>query len=52
MTNTTGVVQMHNLILTMIFLMIQFGALVWYALSYIPFARELISRLVTNFLGE
>ena len=23
-----------------------------YCLSYIPFARELVSRMVTNFVGE
>ncbi|KAG2178109.1 hypothetical protein INT43_003362 [Umbelopsis isabellina] len=35
---------LHNFILSIILVIIQFGALVWYAASYIPYGREVIRR--------
>ena len=34
----------RSMILTIIFCVVQYGALTWYTLSYIPFARAIISR--------
>ena len=39
------VAQFQSFILTVTFFIIQLGAMVWYALSYIPFAREMAMRL-------
>ena len=37
--------QFKSFILTVTFFIVQLGAMVWYALSYIPFAREMAMRL-------
>lgn len=34
----------HNKILTLLAIILEFGALVWYGLSYIPFARSMVSK--------
>ena len=39
------VAQFQSFILTVTFFIIQLGAMIWYALSYIPFAREMAMRL-------
>lgn len=44
--------KLHSIILTLVFLIIQLCALLWYCLSYIPFAREMVSRMVVGFVGE
>lgn len=44
--------ELHSIILTLIFLIVQLCALLWYCLSYIPFAREMVSRMVVGFVGE
>ncbi|XP_023512398.1 vesicle transport protein SFT2B isoform X2 [Cucurbita pepo subsp. pepo] len=36
----------HNKLLTLLALILEFGALVWYSLSYIPFARTMVSRVI------
>ncbi|XP_059430100.1 uncharacterized protein LOC132163743 isoform X1 [Corylus avellana] len=38
----------HNKILTIIAIIIEFCALVWYSLSYIPFARRMVSELMVR----
>ncbi|KAH0451373.1 hypothetical protein IEQ34_018672 [Dendrobium chrysotoxum] len=35
----------HSKLLTLIAVMLEFGALVWYGLSYIPFARSMVSKI-------
>ncbi|KAF9616384.1 hypothetical protein IFM89_029638 [Coptis chinensis] len=35
----------HNKLLTLLAIIIEIGALVWYSLSYIPFARRMVSEL-------
>ncbi|KAF5192231.1 Vesicle transport protein [Thalictrum thalictroides] len=37
----------HNKLLTLLAIMLEFGALVWYSLSYIPFARTMVSKMMT-----
>ncbi|XP_077231772.1 got1/Sft2-like vescicle transport protein family [Tasmannia lanceolata] len=34
----------HNKLLTLLAIILEFGALVWYSLSYIPFARSMVSK--------
>ncbi|XP_020246507.1 vesicle transport protein SFT2B isoform X2 [Asparagus officinalis] len=36
----------HNKLLTLLAIILEFGALVWYALSYIPFARSMVSKIM------
>ncbi|PRQ44970.1 putative vesicle transport protein, Got1/SFT2 [Rosa chinensis] len=36
----------HNKILTLLAIILEFGALVWYSLSYIPFARSMVSKIM------
>ncbi|OVA15462.1 Vesicle transport protein [Macleaya cordata] len=36
----------HNKLLTFLAIMLEFGALVWYSLSYIPFARSMVSKVM------
>ncbi|XP_062153981.1 uncharacterized protein LOC133862225 [Alnus glutinosa] len=38
----------HNKILTILAIIIEFCALVWYSLSYIPFARRMVSGLMVR----
>ncbi|CAO3669569.1 unnamed protein product [Umbelopsis ramanniana] len=37
-------ILLHNFILSIILVIVQFCALVWYAASYIPYGREIIRR--------
>ncbi|KAB5561140.1 hypothetical protein DKX38_006097 [Salix brachista] len=34
----------HNKLLTLLAIILEFGALIWYSLSYIPFARAMVSK--------
>ncbi|KDP24221.1 hypothetical protein JCGZ_25878 [Jatropha curcas] len=36
----------HNKLLTLVAIILEFSALVWYSLSYIPFARSMVSKVV------
>ncbi|XP_008460846.1 uncharacterized protein LOC103499598 [Cucumis melo] len=36
----------HNKLLTLLALILEFGALIWYSLSYIPFARSMVSKVM------
>ncbi|KAL9460990.1 hypothetical protein AB3S75_004060 [Citrus x aurantiifolia] len=36
----------HNKLLTLLALILEFGALIWYSLSYIPFARSVVSKIM------
>ncbi|CAK9156065.1 unnamed protein product [Ilex paraguariensis] len=36
----------RNKLLTLLAIMLQFGALIWYSLSYIPFARSMVSNVM------
>ncbi|XP_044483377.1 vesicle transport protein SFT2B isoform X2 [Mangifera indica] len=36
----------HNKLLTLIAIILEFGALIWYSLSYIPFARTMVSKVM------
>ncbi|KAJ4715096.1 Vesicle transport protein [Melia azedarach] len=36
----------HNKLLTLLALILEFGALIWYSLSYIPFARAMVSKIM------
>ncbi|GMN27058.1 hypothetical protein TIFTF001_001517 [Ficus carica] len=36
----------HNKFLTLLAIILEFGALIWYSLSYIPFARSMASKVV------
>ncbi|KAK1276370.1 hypothetical protein QJS04_geneDACA016771 [Acorus gramineus] len=38
----------HNKLLTFIAIILEFGALAWYSLSYIPFARSAVSRVMVS----
>ncbi|GJM85298.1 hypothetical protein PR202_ga01735 [Eleusine coracana subsp. coracana] len=38
----------HSKLLTLLAIILEFGALVWYSLSYIPFARSVVSRVMTS----
>ncbi|GAV78554.1 Got1 domain-containing protein, partial [Cephalotus follicularis] len=37
----------HNKLLTLLAILLEFGALIWYSLSYIPFARSMVSKIMT-----
>ncbi|GMH07662.1 hypothetical protein Nepgr_009502 [Nepenthes gracilis] len=34
----------HNKLLTLLAIILEFGALIWYSLSYIPFARSMVTK--------
>ncbi|XP_038705368.1 vesicle transport protein SFT2B isoform X1 [Tripterygium wilfordii] len=36
----------HSKLLTLLAIILEFGALVWYSLSYIPFARSMVSKVM------
>lgn len=36
----------HNKLLTLLAIFLEFGALIWYSLSYIPFARSMVSKVM------
>uniref|UniRef100_A0A061RDE9 Vesicle transport protein n=1 Tax=Tetraselmis sp. GSL018 TaxID=582737 RepID=A0A061RDE9_9CHLO len=38
-------IGLRSTLLTMLFTILQFCALIWYSLSYIPFGQQLLSRL-------
>ncbi|XP_020587849.1 vesicle transport protein SFT2A-like [Phalaenopsis equestris] len=38
----------HNKVLTLIVMVIEICALIWYSLSYIPFARRMVSELLIS----
>ncbi|KAE9467148.1 hypothetical protein C3L33_00943, partial [Rhododendron williamsianum] len=38
--------QVRNKLLTLLAIMLEFGALIWYSLSYIPFARSMVSKVM------
>ncbi|XP_058100412.1 uncharacterized protein LOC131245161 isoform X2 [Magnolia sinica] len=38
----------HNKILTILAIIIEICALIWYSLSYIPFARRMVSQLIVS----
>ncbi|KAG2659175.1 vesicle transport protein SFT2B-like isoform X1 [Panicum virgatum] len=38
----------HSKLLTLLAIILEFGALVWYSLSYIPFARSIVSKVMTS----
>eukprot|EP00899_Mesostigma_viride_P012654 jgi/Mesvir1/2138/Mv16660-RA.1 len=40
------------MLLTLICIVVQTGALLWYCLSYIPFARRLVANLVNKCIGD
>jgi len=38
----------HNKLLTLLAIILEFGALIWYSLSYIPFARSMVSKVMVS----
>ncbi|MCH94599.1 vesicle transport protein SFT2B-like, partial [Trifolium medium] len=36
----------HSKVLTLLAIIVEIGALIWYSLSYIPFARRMVSELM------
>ncbi|KAH7670784.1 Vesicle transport protein SFT2 protein [Dioscorea alata] len=38
----------HNKLLTLLAIILEFGALVWYSLSYIPFARSMVTKIMVS----
>lgn len=38
----------HNKLLTFLAIILELGALIWYSLSYIPFARSMVSKIMTR----
>ncbi|KAI3978709.1 hypothetical protein MKX01_015884 [Papaver californicum] len=38
----------HSKLLTLLAIMLEFGTLVWYSMSYIPFARTMISKVMVS----
>lgn len=43
--------KVKSILLTLIFVIVQFCALIWYCLSYIPFARQIASKMVGGFFS-
>ncbi|CAA3029368.1 vesicle transport protein SFT2B isoform X2 [Olea europaea var. sylvestris] len=41
-------VYVHNKLLTLLAIILEFGALIWYSLSYIPFARSMVSKIMVS----
>ncbi|KAG6397353.1 hypothetical protein SASPL_143520 [Salvia splendens] len=39
-------VYVRNKLLTLLAIVLEFGALIWYSASYIPFARAMVSKLM------
>ncbi|KAL6583496.1 hypothetical protein OROMI_005574 [Orobanche minor] len=39
-------VYVRNKLLTLLAIVLEFGALIWYSLSYIPFARSMVSKIM------
>uniref|UniRef100_A0ACD5ZGW1 Uncharacterized protein n=1 Tax=Avena sativa TaxID=4498 RepID=A0ACD5ZGW1_AVESA len=39
---------LHSKVLTLLAIILEFGALVWYSLSYIPFARSVVSKVMAS----
>ncbi|KAJ4756532.1 Vesicle transport protein [Rhynchospora pubera] len=40
----------HNKLLTLLAITLEFGALIWYSLSYIPFARSMVQKIFVSCL--
>ncbi|KAB2008751.1 hypothetical protein ES319_D10G119600v1 [Gossypium barbadense] len=38
----------RNKLLTLLAIMLEFGALIWYSLSYFPFARSMVSKIMVS----
>ncbi|KAB1228204.1 Vesicle transport protein SFT2B [Morella rubra] len=38
----------HSRLLTLLAIILEFGALIWYSLSYIPFARSMVSKVMVS----
>jgi len=38
----------RNKLLTLLAMILEFGALIWYSLSYIPFARSMVSKVMVS----
>lgn len=43
--------KLRSLVLTLLFALVQFLALIWYVLSYVPYARTMFSGAVSSCLG-
>ncbi|CAI0430971.1 unnamed protein product [Linum tenue] len=43
-------VYVHSKILTLFAVILEFGALFWYNLSYVPFARSMVSKIMVGCL--
>ena len=41
----------HNKLLTVLFVIIQFAAYVWYILSYVPYGRECLMNIIQRITG-
>ncbi|GAQ87770.1 Membrane protein involved in ER to Golgi transport [Klebsormidium nitens] len=41
---------LHDILLTMICIVVEFCAVIWYSLSYIPFARRMVASCLTRCL--
>ncbi|RWW01991.1 hypothetical protein GW17_00034943, partial [Ensete ventricosum] len=41
-------ILVHNKLLTLLAIILEFGALIWYSLSYIPFARSAVSKVMVS----
>ncbi|CAI0405275.1 unnamed protein product [Linum tenue] len=41
-------VYVHSKILTLFAVILEFGALFWYSLSYVPFARSMVSKIMVG----
>ncbi|KAK4417467.1 Vesicle transport protein SFT2A [Sesamum alatum] len=41
-------VYVRNKLLTLLAIVLEFGALIWYSLSYIPFARSMVSKIMAS----
>ncbi|XP_073272890.1 uncharacterized protein [Primulina huaijiensis] len=41
-------VYVRNKMLTFLGIVLEFGALIWYSLSYIPFARSMVSKIMVQ----
>ena len=46
------VLQWHSVALTVVFMLVQFGALFWYCLSYIPYGRDLCKKCMGSVVTE
>ena len=44
-------VALHKRGLTVLFCILQFGAMTWYSISYIPYARDAVKKCVDGCLG-